>query len=302
LVFNTRSSALKAYRQLKDLLNGPVLFLSTWMIPRHRKKIMACLKYLEKRGIRHYLIATQVVEAGVDLDFNWVFRDMGPLDSIVQVAGRCNRHKNDADIGKVLVAELVNEKDKPYCSQVYDDILLDSSRNNLKLEEQVNIFEESEIAKTVDAYYSEITDKLQSAPIWENICDGKWGPDGKYPLIKDKSFLNTERVYIEYDNKLRPLLEKLANTKWTLSNLEEKKMLVTKANQYIIEVPGRYLVKWKESLINKTFQDELPPIDYSSKFKNWFVTKEGSKYLYNRITGFIPPEMDGSNDDQDSFL
>ena len=165
MVLNTRVSALQVYRMLKDKLPGPVLFLSTWMVPRHRRKIMEVLKYLEEKKIKHYLVSTQAVEAGVDLDFDWVFRDMGPLDSIIQVAGRCNRHCRKQKQGKVLVAELQTEKGRSYCNMVYDDLLLDSSRRYLQLPDSVNTFDESSVKSIVKEYYASLDDVLGKEPV-----------------------------------------------------------------------------------------------------------------------------------------
>ena len=302
VVLNTRVSALQAYLMLKQILLGPVLFLSTWMIPRHRRKIMTCLRYLEKKSIQHYLISTQAVEAGVDLDFDWVFRDMGPLDSIVQVAGRCNRHSKKQNPGTVLVAELKNEKNKSFCDMVYDDILLDSSRTTLQQKDAVHVFEEASVSDMINSYYLEISERLKDEPIWENICTGKWGPDSKFDLIKDDRYRNTEKIYIEYDSDLRPLLKKLTSTKWSLENLEEKRILNRKAEQYMIEVPSRELGKWREKLASIQCHDELPLVGYVDTFKNWFITKEGCKFAYDRITGFIPADLVDGNVSYDPLL
>ena len=67
------------------------LHLSAAMCPEHRSKVLADVKGRLKRGEPCRLITTQVVEAGVDIDFPVVFRAMAGLESLAQSAGRCNR-------------------------------------------------------------------------------------------------------------------------------------------------------------------------------------------------------------------
>ena len=76
--------------------------LSTSMCPAHRKNVLATVKRDLAGNGECVLVATQCVEAGVDLDFPLVYRALAPLDSIAQAAGRCNRHGN-ASSGEVRV-------------------------------------------------------------------------------------------------------------------------------------------------------------------------------------------------------
>ncbi len=92
-VLNRRKDAIRVLEALRGLEPEGlrVLHLSTLLHPEHRRRVLAEVRSRLAAGERICLVSTQVVEAGVDLDFPVVFRDMGPLDRIIQTAGRCNR-------------------------------------------------------------------------------------------------------------------------------------------------------------------------------------------------------------------
>ena len=289
VVLNTRLSALFAYNRFQAMVDGPVLFLSAWMAPYHRRKVLKRLRELEKRGAQRYLVATQVVEAGVDLDFDWVFRDLGPLDSIIQVAGRCNRHfrrQPPLSPGKVLVAELTQNA-RALCAYVYDDILLRAAREVLYANPA---FAEPEVPRIVDAYYSHIMTALAPSPIWDDLRQGRWG---NAPPLFDKADYPQETVFVELDDEIRSILQRLSQTKWNLENREEEKQLFRIAQDYVIEIPSQMLAKccWKAADVCTS--DKLPPLCQVLDGKAWFITRDGIKGgLYSEETGFIPPKAE----------
>ncbi|GAA5503172.1 hypothetical protein Dxin01_02921 [Deinococcus xinjiangensis] len=99
-IVNTRQHAQDLYGMLgEDEAN---FHLSTNMCPAHRKRELVSIRQRLKAGQPCRVISTQLIEAGIDVDFPRVYRAMGPLEAIVQAAGRCNR-EGLLDTGHVIV-------------------------------------------------------------------------------------------------------------------------------------------------------------------------------------------------------
>ncbi len=96
-IVNTRPGA----RELHGLMPKDTYHLSGLMCGQHRSDVIAKIKAHKGQAIK--VVSTQLVEAGVDLDFPVVYRAMAGLDSIAQAAGRCNREGRLANKGKVVV-------------------------------------------------------------------------------------------------------------------------------------------------------------------------------------------------------
>jgi len=108
VIVNTRRDAIELLTLLTSTDNteeeeDALFHLSTRLCGEHRKAVLEEVRrrLLTKEPCR--LIATQVIEAGVDVDFPLVMRAIGPLDSIVQAAGRANREGTMPSLGKVIV-------------------------------------------------------------------------------------------------------------------------------------------------------------------------------------------------------
>lgn len=92
VVVNTKSAAKRLFEICNLDSNGSVYHLSSSMCPAHRRSVLADIKEKLRCGEPVLCVSTQLIEAGVDIDFGCVVRFSAGLDSIAQSAGRCNRH------------------------------------------------------------------------------------------------------------------------------------------------------------------------------------------------------------------
>jgi CRISPR-associated helicase Cas3/CRISPR-associated endonuclease Cas3-HD len=107
-VVNTKKAARAVFEELHKTNDIGVFHLSTGMCPQHRREKLAVIKSALGAGAPCYVISTQLIEAGVDVDFPFLMREIGPLESIIQAAGRCNREGKLAGGGRVLVFRSVD--------------------------------------------------------------------------------------------------------------------------------------------------------------------------------------------------
>ncbi len=132
IVVNTRPSALALYQEIQGRnLDAGVYHLSTNMCPAHRMDVLEKQikpKLEAKEPV--ICVSTQLIEAGVDIDFGAVIRALAGLDSIAQAAGRCNRHGEREDGGSVWVINPQDENldrlediksGREYAQRIFDD-------------------------------------------------------------------------------------------------------------------------------------------------------------------------------------
>lgn len=103
VIVNLKRHALELARCLEARGTPGLAHLSTNLCPAHRERVLAAVHPRLADGEPCILVATQCVEAGVDIDFPIVYRALGPLESIAQAAGRCNRNGRLGHHGEVVV-------------------------------------------------------------------------------------------------------------------------------------------------------------------------------------------------------
>ena len=149
IVLNTRKSARKVIDALELQVHCPSYFLSADVTPGERLDAIAKIG----KGKPCLVVATQCIEAGVDIDMDMGIRDFAPLDAIVQFAGRCNRNGKKPQ-AKIKIVSLEDSNGKPFSGYVYDSILLEKTKTILDLPHTA--LPEEKIFPLVSRYFQDL--------------------------------------------------------------------------------------------------------------------------------------------------
>lgn len=108
-IVNTRNDARELFESLRSIVpadeQGNVFHLSASMFPEHRNYVLNTIRQKLSKRESCRVVSTQLIEAGVDIDFPCVYRAQSGIDSIAQAAGRCNREGKIPDGGRVFIFE-----------------------------------------------------------------------------------------------------------------------------------------------------------------------------------------------------
>lgn len=290
IVCNLVKRSVDLYTEIQGYIGerghrNKVYYLSTNIVPAHRLYIIERVKLDLKYGFKPILIATQCVEAGVDLDFDMGFRDLGPIDSIVQVAGRINRENSvDRQHSPLYVVDFDD------CEKIYDRTTATQSRQALKkgaVENNGEIPEEKYLT-LISEYYDNLSEdgvksfktaraifKSMKCLNYDNTNKETY-PVSSFQVIDQKGFAVS--VFIELDNEAtaaKDAFRQLLCKKMSKEQFDTKYKLAF--NQRIITVP-KYLTKVKELQQDKA-NNELADGLY-------IVNSNEVENYYDEITGF----------------
>ncbi len=188
IVLNRRRAVPEVFRALRERFpERRAIALSTNLTPWDRRARIRLIRALARKNIPFTVISTQLIEAGVDLSFPVVHRDMAPLDSIIQACGRCNRHGEAAE-GEVFLWEIVAEGGDgrpggPLWSRVYDSPLIEVTKEVLG---DAPHYEEKDFQDLSLAYFEHCNRRMEQSPVEKCLREGRFSDIGReFRLIED---------------------------------------------------------------------------------------------------------------------
>ncbi|AKB33708.1 CRISPR-associated helicase Cas3 [Methanosarcina siciliae HI350] len=273
-VFNTIKSSLTVFKYLKDLKlkNSDYYYLSTNIIPKDRLNNIKKIK--EKSEKRKIIVSTQLIEAGVDIDVDIVYRDFATIDSINQVSGRCNRNSSKSYRGQVNIVVLKDDR-KEFHRYIYSSFLIDKTKE--VLEESPSVIYEEDLLFLNNNYFRKVKDTSsedESKELLSYINELKFKTlTSDFRLIEDKVGYEKIDVFVENDNEAVEIWKEYLLMKSLKNPLDRKEKFLAirkKFNEYIISVS------------KKDFPCEEP-----EDLNIGYIPFEQIKHYYDPETGFI---------------
>ena len=271
IVLNTIKTSRLIYEELykyREDLNFSIDLLNSSLLSQNKSTIIGKINNPQKDDDSNYiLVSTQSIEAGVDVSFDFVFRDFATLDSIEQVRGRCNRngelyekYDNYNQKGNIYLTNIQDSHNKSYYEYIYDD-----KEKSTRIKETKNIIKNQNYDyNDIINYYKHVSKDIN------NLNDSN----------EDK-FILTDRENIINWNQLK--YSKLIDKKTGIQIIDDS------LSQYSIFVETELPITYDLELTKTIETMSLNEIqDLYKKEKDYFLfTYSEIKYLKEKDQDFI---------------
>ncbi|MDO5136215.1 MAG: CRISPR-associated helicase Cas3' [Eubacteriales bacterium] len=260
-ILNTRGSVQRIYKEMEG---EGVYHLSTFLYPRHRLEQLQDIRERLKAGKKCMVIATSLVEAGVDLDFQTVYRELAGVDSMIQAAGRCNREgKREVQESCVFYFQMEGAGKNPVQEQQ-----IDVAKQILRRYDDISSME------AVQEYFSRLYRfqgrGLDKKDILGRFQKGQFGfasVGREFRLIEQ----NTRTLLIPLEDRAKEIAEEIRVKGPT-------KKLLREAGQYSVNIYDNVFQKLSGAGMIAGISEELK--------EDFFILRDGRQY--SEKTGLDP--------------
>lgn len=280
VILNTIDDTKDLYNELSEIYgNNTLILLNTHFTPNDRKIKIEVAKERLRNNERVIIISTQLIEAGVDIDFPIVYRDFSTVASVVQSAGRCNRNGKMQDKGKVVVFKLKN-RDRIRYDLIYrgkDKVWIEYTQNSISdtnyqekdlLTVQKNFFNQIQSNSLFGVYGNDLQNNFIN-----DIKECMFEKIGRFKLINEDYYGEQKRFYVpanNNDDNFEILLNKQSELVELLKN--NSSISVIKAKKKDIEI---HLKKMSNRIVQvRLKKDQNGPLVVSEPYFDLYKISE----------------------------
>ena len=264
-IVNRRRHAQQLFQMLGE--GDENYHLSALMCPEHRSEILTKIRQRLLDGLPTRVISTQLIEAGVDVDFPIVYRALAGLDSIAQAAGRCNRNGKLFSPGNTYIFRPEDQKAETYFRET-------AQVAHQLIDLHPDLLSQEAIRHYFDLYYYQQSKRWDAKGILDSESFYLDGGDKAFPfLFQFKTVAEKFRliedwqvpVIIPYDEKCRELIAELRNPSVPLN-----RKLLRGLQRYTVQIAPRMRddnIRSFESLRDSQFHALISTdLNYSKNF------------------------------------
>jgi CRISPR-associated endonuclease/helicase Cas3 len=228
-IVNTRKHGRRIYERIHDEKEG-CYHLSALMCPEHRTATLNKIRAVLLDGSPCRVVSTQLIEAGVDIDFPVVFRSMAGIDSIAQAAGRCNREGSLREGGQVFIFSPEDGLPPGHFRQTAQ-----TAEGVIRHHE--DLLSQEAVTEYFRTLYWMKGEKLDEYQILDDLAEGAKngdfpfrGVDKKFKIIEN----GAESIIIPWNEEAEKIISGLRYSEYPAS-------FARKAQRFTIQVPPRVL-------------------------------------------------------------